>query len=277
MKKSRKKLLTYNDHSSQILIIVVAITLFLLCSWIYILWSKQDSLPWYTDLLSGSASSFFFAAIIMFFQNRFQQKIYSRDTFYKSLKKHGIKDMHHDKKEVLSEWMRNAKKEVYITGYRLIITLELIDDLIFALNNSKELNVKILTCPPWSDTYKKIFNDDTSINYMLILKKLKDKIPDFDKRISFRFTDKPLFNDTYIIDHYLITSPYVHNRSKSDAKLGVITADKYFSLEIDDNSNLFYFFKEDFLAVWESDEATNVNPNFEWFNLQEIEEKLIKC
>jgi len=210
----------------------------------------------------------------MFFQNQFKEKVYARDTFYKSIKKYGIKNMHHDKKNVLSSWIREAEKEVYVTGYRFIMTLELIDDLIYALNKSKELTVKILTCPPWTDTYKKIFDDDASINYMLILKKLKESIPDFDNRISFKYTDKPLFNDTYIVDDHLITSPYVHNRNKVNEKIVVITANKFFSLEIIENSSLFNFFKEDFISIWEDGKTKDINANFEMFDSKEIKDRL---
>lgn len=276
MKSFKKNSDNLDDHSARILFIVGFVTFFLVCFWLYTSWSKHGNLPWYTDLLSGGASSFLFAFIIMIFQNRFQQRLYARDAFFKSLKKHGIKDMHHDKKSVLSSWIKNAKKEVCMTGYRQILTLALIDDLLYALNNSSELHVKILACPPWTDTYKKIFNDDTSINYITLLKKLRDKVPDFERRISIKFTDKPLFNDTYIIDHYLITSPYVHNRCKAGVTPGVITADRFFSLEIDDDSSLYHFFKEDFMAVWESDLTTSLNVDFELFTSNEIKEKLLK-
>jgi hypothetical protein len=276
MKDSKKSSDNLDDHSKRILFIVGAVTLFLLFVWMYTLWSRRGDLPWYIDLLSGGASSFLFAFIIMIFQNRFQQRLYARDAFFKSLKKHGIKDMHHEKKTVLSPWIRNARKEVCMTGYRQFLTLAVLDDLIYALDNSKELCVKILACPPWTDTYKKIFDDDTSINYITLLKKLKDKVPDFKRRISIRFTEKPLFNDTYIIDHYLITSPYVHNRSKASVTPGVITADKFFSLEIDDDSSLYHFFKEDFMAVWESNLTKALDDDFELFNSSEVEEKLIK-
>ncbi|MDR0437123.1 MAG: hypothetical protein LBH22_02335 [Bacteroidales bacterium] len=203
--------------------------------------------------------------------------MYERDAFFKSLKRHGIKDMHHDKKVVLSDWIRNAKNEVCIVGYRLIITLDLIDDLICALNTNKGLNVKILACPPWTDTYKKIFEDDCSMNYAFILKKLKDSVPDFEQRISFRITSKPLFNDTYIVDHYIITSPYVHNKNKVNQKAGIITADRFFSLEIADDSNLFHFFKEDFVSVWESNETKDINLCFELFGSKEIGDRLTTC
>jgi len=273
MKKIKKNENNLNDYSVKILYIVGLITLFLLCFWVFILWSRKNDLPWYTDLLSGGTTSFFFAFIIMFFQNRFQQLVYARDSFYKSIKRYGIKDMHHDKKTVLSNWIKDAEKEIYITGYRLIITFDLLNDLIYALNKSKELTVKILTCPPWTDTYKKIFDDDYSINYLLIFKKLKENILDFDKRISFKYTDKPLFNDTYIVDDHLITSPYVHNKNKTNERLGVITADKFFSLEIIENSSLFNFFKEDFMSVWENKDTKDID--FEIFNSTEIMNKII--
>jgi hypothetical protein len=276
MGKSEKKDDRLDDQSKRTLIAVGVITFVLLGTWIFVLWSRQGNLPWYTDILNGSTTSFFFAFVIMFFENRFQQEIYSRDEFFKSLKKHGIKNMHHDKKKVLSTWLREAEKEVCITGYRLIMTLDLLDDLIFALNNSKELKVKFLTCPPWSDTYKKIFDDDSSLNYAFIFKKLKEKIPDFDKRIAVKFTDKPLFNDTYITDNYLITSPYVHNRSTSDSKTGVITADKFFSLEIANDSSLFQFFRDDFMSVWENEKTVDMNADFALFDAKDVEDRLTR-
>jgi len=275
MKTNQNKNDGIKDHSTQIIIILGIITILLLCFWIYILWSKHGNLPWYNDLLSVSTPSFFFALIVMFFQNKFQKKIYERYSFFRSLKKHGIKNMHHGKQETLSRWIRNAKNEICITGYRLIVTLNLLDDLIFALKKSKGLKVKILTCPPWSDTYMKIFNDDSSTNYLLVLNKLRENIPNFDKRISIKVTDKPLFNDTYIVDNYLITSPYMHNLVRENEKSSLITADEYFSIEVAEGSRLFRFFKEDFISVWESNETKDINPAFKPFNAKEIEGRLI--
>jgi hypothetical protein len=274
MKRHKKRKSYIKDHPTQVLFVEGLITVLLFSFWIYTLWSRQGELPWYTYLLGGSTTSFFVAFVVMYIQNLHQKKINERNEFFRSLKEHGIENMHHNKKDVLISWIRNAKKEVYITGYRQILTLSLLDDLLFALNNSKELKIMILACPPWMDTYKRIFNDDTSINYIALIKKLKDKVPDFNRRIFIRFTEKPLFNDTYIIDHHLITSPYVHNRVKTGLTPDIITADQFFSLEVADDSNLFNFFKEDFMAVWET--ADSLNEDFELFTSCEIKERLIK-
>jgi hypothetical protein len=277
MKNNKERGNLLKDHPTQVLLVEGLITVLLLCFWVYTLWSRQGNLPWYADLLGGSTTSFFVAFVVMYIQNLHQKKINERNDFFRSLKEHGIENMHHNKKDVLTAWIKNANNEIYITGYRLILTLSLLDDLLDALSRNKKLEVKLLACPPWTDTYKKIFgDDDASINYLSLIKKLKDKVSDFEDRVDIRFTDNPLFNDTYIIDNHLITSPYVHNRVNTESTSNIITADRFFSLEITDNSSLFNFFKDDFVAVWDSDSTKKLDADIDLLTSDEAKDMLVK-
>jgi len=240
-----------NDHSKHLVILVGVLALLFLIAYAIVL-ILVDGTTWYTAILGSAFTSFMMAFIVMIIQNRFKQKLFERDNFYQTLKEHGIQALHFSKKESIIEWLRQARREIYITGYRLIMTSDIVESIIEALKRSPELKIRFLTCPPWNETYKKIFDDDSRHCYINIIKKIRDSIPNCENRVQFRCTGKPLFNDTYIVDDKLITSPYVHNRVRVDNANNVITADKFFSLEVSSMSSLFDFFKEDFLAVWES-------------------------
>ncbi len=187
------------------------------------------------------------------------------DRLVKGLHEYGISNLHFDKLSLLENLMDGCRRECWISGYRLILTRKLIPYIEDAVKRG--VNICILVCPPWSDAYKSVYGtqDQTIDNYCKIFQSIlrtAGSASNADKLCQVRFTGKPLFNDTYKVDDYLITGSYLHNR---DAEYGRITASDFFSFDLERRSELYNLINDEYLTLW--DEATD---KLQWDAFAEI-------
>lgn len=202
------------------------------------------------EIFIAISTSLLATVFISFFDIYTAYKNFENSTFIDNLYAFGIHNLYFDKQEVLTRLIREAHTEIWISGYRLILTKNLAAELHAA--RQRGVNLRFLVCPPWTDTFKRIYNDSEASleNYLSIMNALdqgSDK-PGVGS-IQVHITNKPLFNDTYLIDDKIVTSPYLHNR---DLTFGVISAGDFFTYELDKNYKLFQLMKDEYQIVWDS-------------------------
>lgn len=174
-----------------------------------------------------------------------------RDEYINSLKNYGISSLRFNKDILLSNILPKARHEIWISGYRLIMTSgkPFLDGLEAAFKHKKNVEVKVLVVPPYSNSYKYVYGeDDVFENYRAVFDILGKYIDDPSVSIKIKFTDIPLFNDTYKIDDRIITSPFLHARDEFNNKL---TAKDFFTIDITDKeSTLYSLIFNEYLSIW---------------------------
>ncbi len=182
------------------------------------------------------------------------------DKYITQLKSFGIENLQFYKNEILEEIIPKCREEIWISGYRLIMTghPSFRKALVEAAKRSRSLNIKILITPPWSDAYKLVYGTENVIdNYINIFSDLIKCIDKYNLNLEVRFTQKPIFNDTYKVDNRFITGPYLHC---ADRYKNRIMAKDFFSLDISHpEKELYNIIYQDFMTVW--DEATSALDN----------------
>ena len=207
----------------------------------------------FKDLSNAIATSLLATILISVFDIFTSYKNFENKKFIDNLYRFGIHNLHFDKKDLLSELIQEARNDVWLSGYRLILTRDLSKELYSA--RERGVNLHFLICPPWEEAYKLVYDDpETTLdNYIHIMKALSQ----FRDRkavgeITVHFTHKPLFNDTYLVDEKIVTSPYMHNR---DITFGVITAGDFFTYELDKDYRLWQLLKDEYDLLWEESDA----------------------
>lgn len=177
------------------------------------------------------------------------------DEYINTLKSFGIDNLQFHKDELLEALVPTCSKEIWISGYRLIMTAKA--SFRKALQEGcrraaqKGLCVRILTVAPWSETFRLVYgNEDVADNYLKVLTDLGRYQQEYGIRLQVRMTEKPIFNDTYKVDDRFITGPYLHCTNERNQK---ITARDFFSLDINDpKKELYDIIYKDYMAVWDS-------------------------
>ena len=161
--------------------------------------------------------------------------------------------MQFHKDELLESILPRCSSEIWISGYRLIMTAKtsFLKALTAACKNSPGLQVKVLAVAPWSETFQLVYGqEDVTDNYFKVFYTLCHCRREYGTHLEIRLTNKPIFNDTYKVDDRFVTGPYLHCISKNQTK---ITAKDFFSLDINDpRKELFTLVSKDYLAVWAS-------------------------
>lgn len=175
------------------------------------------------------------------------------DEYIQTLKSFGIEDLQFHKDELLERLIPKCSKEVWISGYRLIMTAKqpFLDALRAACGKRRGLRVRLLTVAPWSEAFWQVYGDaDERVadNYLAVFSTLCLCTRDLGCDLVIRMTEKPIFSDTYKVDDRFITGPYLHCNDKEDEK---ITAKDFFSLDINDpEKTLYELIYKDYTAVW---------------------------
>ena len=217
----------------------------------YYLYTTGDHGFWF-ELMLAVATSLLASMFCMVSELIVKYKECENDKLVKGLHEFGISDLHFDKKALLKELISKCQKDCWISGYRLILTKGLSTDLTELIIERRE--IRILVCPPWTDAYKSVYGtkDQSIDNYYWILKAIlngaEGDIAMADKLCRVRFTNKPLFNDTYKVDDYLVTGSYMHNR---DAEHGRITASDFFCFDLQKKTQLYRRIYEEYETLWE--------------------------
>lgn len=182
-------------------------------------------------------------------------KTYENDQLLEGIHEFGISDLHFNKQELLNKLLSTCEKELWISGYRLILTSKITPAICQAVKQGA--HVKILVSPPWHEGFKLVYGTNERVidNYCNLFNSIKKVSKELGKHVDeiceVRFTDKPLFNDTYKIDYHLVTGPYMHNKDEDDQR---ITANDFFTYNLIRKSRLYELVENEYLTLW--DEAT---------------------
>lgn len=187
---------------------------------------------------------------------------HKNDQFLEGVHEFGIINLHFDKQRLLQELLADCDREVWISGYRLILTSKITNELAEAVKRGA--TIKMLVCPPWKEGFQSVYgmNERVMDNYFKILCAIAQATKHVEKIFEIRFTSKPIFNDTYKVDQHLITGPYMHNH---DDEYNRITANDFFTYNLVKRSRLYNLVESEFLTIW--DEAEE---KFDWDKFDEI-------
>lgn len=173
-------------------------------------------------------------------------KEYKNDQFLGDMQSFGIKGLHFNKQRLLEELLEDCDKEVWITGYRLIITGKIIPQIEQAIRQGA--NIKVLVCPPWKEGFRLMYGSDKVMdNYVKVFSCIVKAAKRYRRECEIRFTETPLLNDTYKVDSHLVTGPYMHN---ADREHGKITANDFFTYDLIKRSRLYKLVEEEYLSLW---------------------------
>ena len=259
----KEKLKAYHLED-QIRVIVVLVILTVLALLLYCLPEVRER-PIAQEIMIAVFTSFMVTIIAMLSEVFFAYKNSARDKLISDVHSFGIESLNKNKETAIREELETCGKELWISGYRLIMTRNLMNDISRAVAENG-VDVRVLLCPPWSEAYRLVYDEKGVVdNYFEIFNRLFNSQEESKKNltmaktadIQIRFTKYPLFSDTYKVDDKFITGPYMLNRDKYNNH---ITAKDFFSYNITDSkSRLFNLVKDEFESIWDSPENTTIS------------------
>lgn len=169
---------------------------------------------------------------------------HKRDTFLEDIEGFGIINLYSNKTGIVRDMIKNCEGKIWFCGYRMILMDELKFDIQDAIKKDQNISITAVLCPPWSKTYKLIYGEDTTIqNYRHVFNAIvqgcrKEEGIDLDrlKNIKIYFVDKPIFNDTYLVDKNLLTGSFMNNK---DPYYNRLSAKDFFSFSVKPKSKLY--------------------------------------
>ena len=230
-------------------VLLVLFTALFLVTWLY----TQDGV--FHELSLAIATSLMASLLCLMSDTFLKIRESKNDAYISKLKSFGIENLQFNKNEILESVIPNCRKEIWISGCRLIMTSKssFRQALVTACKRSPQMHIKLLAAPPWSSAYQLVYGDEqVSLNYIKILKDLLKCVQEYDMQMEVHFSQKPLFSDTYKVDDRFITGPYLNCADRYNNR---ITAKDFFSLDITDpDKELYQIIYDDYMALW--DEAT---------------------
>lgn len=176
------------------------------------------------------------------------------ETYLEDLREFGIGSLYTDKGKALQEALADCDGQIWVSGYRLILTYNIRNDIYEGL--MRGASIKLLICPPWSEGFRLVYGENEKVinNYYEILNlinKARKNMQETDKRkndtyYEVHFINKPLFSDTYRVDQKIITGPYLHNK---DEEYNRIMAKDFFSYNIERESRLYKLVENEYLTL----------------------------
>ena len=212
---------------------------------------------------------------------------HKNDAYLESLREFGIGNLYLDKEAVLRELFDECDRKIWISGYRLILTNKLKNDIYSAVKRGADFYAVI--CPPWTDAFKMVYGSNEKVldNYLQVFnavnkaRKETGKSPD---KVQVVFVNKPIFSDTYRVDQRLVTGPYMHNK---DAEYNVLMAKDFFSYDLVRRSRLSELIHDEYVTLYKEaemeldwdkfDETYNKIMNADMREAEKIEEFLKAC
>jgi len=178
-------------------------------------------------------------------------KTYENDQLLEGIHEFGINDLHFNKEQLLNSLLQSCDKELWISVYRLIVTSKITPSITQAIKQGAK--VKILVSPPWHEGFKLVYGTGERVidNYCKVFNAIAKASAELGKPVNeiceIRFTEKPLFNDTYKVDLHLVTGPYMHNRDEDHQR---ITANDFFTYNLIRKSRLYTLVENEYLTLW---------------------------
>ncbi|GFN33488.1 hypothetical protein [Paenibacillus xylaniclasticus] len=179
-------------------------------------------------------------------------KSHENDMLLEGIHEFGISDLHFNKKQLLEQLLNSCDKEVWMSGYRLIMTSNITASLPRPIHQGAK--IKILISPPWLEGFKLVYgeNDRVIDNYCKVFNAISKACIEAELSIEqvceVRFTKKPLFSDTYKVDSHIVTGPFMHNRDEDNHR---ITANDFFTYNLIKQSRLYELVEKEYLTLWE--------------------------
>lgn len=180
------------------------------------------------ELSIAFSTSLIASALCLLSETLLKYRESKNDEYINTLKSFGIENLRFQKDELLESAIPSCSHEIWISGYRLIMTSKASfrEALCTACRRSRGLKVRVLTVAPWSDTFRYVYGKEpVADNYIKVLYDLCRCVQEYNTVLEVRMTEKPLFNDTYKVDSRFITSPYLHCTDPGQQK---ITAKDFF-------------------------------------------------
>lgn len=197
-------------------------------------------------------------------------KNHENDKLLEGIHEFGINDLHFNKQLLLEHLLKTCDKEVWVSGYRLILTSKISTSLSQAIKQGAV--IKILISPPWLDGFQLVYGDYDPIidNYCKVFNAIAKACREAERPVEqiceVRFTKKPLFSDTYKVDLHIVTGPYMHNRDEDDHR---ITANDFFTYNLIKKSRLYHLVENEYITLWEEADSLLV-----WDNYAKASEKI---
>ncbi len=245
------KIKAYKLHNS-IYAIMILFVFMSLSIWVYID-DLFENFQVATDLALAFATSLLATIFMVLADVYVKYKMHQNDQFLEGVHEFGIDNLHFNKQELLERLLEDCDKELWISGYRLILTSKITDAIMKAIKQGAK--VRILVSPPWLSGFQSVYglNDRVMDNYCKVFSAIVRASADVQQTCEVRFTSKPLFNDTYKVDQHLITGPYMHNRDEDNNR---ITANDFFTYDLIKKSRLYQLVEKEYLTIW--DEAEEI-------------------
>lgn len=218
-----------------------------------IIWLLTPGGGVFHELSIAFSTSLIASALCLLSDSVLKYRESKNDEYINTLKSFGIENLQFHKDELLEDIIPKCSHEIWISGYRLIMTAKasFLEAMTEACRKHPGLKIKVLTVSPWSETFRLVYGEeDVTNNYLKVFYTLCQCMEEKNISVEIRMTEKPIFNDTYKVDDRFVTGPYLHCLSRNNQK---ITAKDFFSLDINDpRKELFGIISKDYMAVWNS-------------------------
>ncbi len=194
---------------------------------------------------------------------------HKNEEYLEDLQEFGIQNLFRDKYEALKALLGDCDRIIWISGYRLILTCKLKQEIYDAIKRGAD--VKAVICPPWETAFRLVYGDNEKVmdNYLQVfeaMNRARKEVGKTEEHLQVMFVNKPIFSDTYRVDQNLVTGPYMHNK---DEKYHRLMAKDFFSYNIVRRSSLYQIVNDEFEtlfheSIWKLD----------WTQFEQIYQKI---
>lgn len=246
---------------------IFLLVLLIVMSYIYVRFTPQEDI--FADVMLAVLTSILAGIITAIGCIISQYNTHKNQKFLEDIQRLGIKRLHFHKKDALITELNKHPKKIVISGYRLLLTKELTNELYAEIK--KGAKVEAIITPYWSYAYQMLYpnKEYTLKNYYDLLNTIFEGVrsqkgfynPQDDQpsdellqylntEYPIIFTGKALFNDTYQFDDTFITSPYFHVTDDLDHPLH---AKDFFTYEVSNPSDHLWELLHSEIEVFEND------------------------
>lgn len=250
-----KKLIAYKlTNKINVLVVLALITVVSII--LFTLFPSIRNSEILSEIVKSVFTSLFVSILVMASETYVSFKDGERDSFLLDISEFGISELNRDKRVELDRLLAGCRKNIWISGYRLTMTDNLKEE--FGAAVRRGARGKAVLCGPWTDTYNTIFGTpepEIIDHYIKICGEILSNMGP-ESVFTIRFTNKPLFNDTYKIDDKLVTGPFLHNRENGKP----LHAKDFFSYTIKDKDSVLYKrIEDDFFTLFDHEYAEELN------------------
>ncbi|MFL0554911.1 hypothetical protein [Paenibacillus barengoltzii] len=270
-----QKLQAYKLHNNVYVVIMLAVSV---AGSILIYVSPLRESRFVPELALACATSLLASIFQLVSDIYVKYKNLENDKLLEGIHEFGINDLHFNKQQLLEHLLKSCDREVWVSGYRLILTSKIAPSLSQAIKQGA--NLKLLISPPWMDGFKLVYGESDRVidNYCkvfsAIAKACREAGRPVEEVCEVRFAQKPLFSDTYKVDLHIVTGPYMHNRDEDDHR---ITANDFFTYNLIKKSRLYNLVENEYMTLWEEADSVLVWEAYakasEQIRIQDLREK----